>query len=248
MGKYDSHPQKPTVYQINRVLSTDLYAGIYRDMDDFYPAYITKEQLQMIQSTSDTKTYPHTSEPYIFSGLIRCPHCGGILTGFRKRNKCKDGSYTFYKRYKCSRKFAFAHPSPCITESVAEAYLLQHICPVITSTICSLQKTGVRTASKAPAIRAEMERLNILFQKGRISDEYYDNQYEMLEAELQKESAVPDDHSIERYESLAKEFSGDWIDLYEMLDASHKNAFWKRIIKEIQVDKDTHKICGFTLV
>jgi hypothetical protein len=245
-SKYNDLPKKPTMYQVNRVLSTDLYAGIYRDMDNYYPAYITKEQLSVIKNSSDTKTYPRTNDPYIFSGLLICPSCGGVMTGFRKKHTCKDGTVTFYKRYKCCRKF-YSHPAPCITESVVEQYMLEHVCTELSGVICHLQSKTSERISKAPALRAEMDRLNVLYQKGRITDEYYEEQYTLLDNELQKEAAAPP-VDIERYMKLKKEFSGNWIELYEMLDAAHKNAFWKRIVKEIHMDKDTHKICGFSFV
>ncbi len=247
MNKYSGHCRKPTVYQVNRVLSTELYTGIYRDMPDFYPAYITKEQFNMIKNTSDTKSYPHTNEAYIFSGLIVCPVCGGILTGFRKRNTCKDGTFTFYKRYRCARKFD-PHRSPCITESVVEEYMLEHLCPAITNVIAALQNKSGAKISKAPAIRAEMDRLNILFQKGRITAEYYDSQYDELEKALQAESEDTQIYDLEKYKKLQEEVTGNWRELYDMLDAEHKNAFWKRIVKEIHVDKNTHKISGFSFI
>lgn len=247
ISKYENHPKSPTTYQINRILSSKLYAGVYRDFDDYYPAYITKEQLNMIHTTTDTKIYPHTNEPYIFSGLIPCPICGNSLTGYIRRHKCKDGHITERKCYRCSRKFD-RHPSPCISETVIENYMLEHLCPELTNIIGTLKKRSSTNISKAPSIRAEMERLNILYQKGRITDEYYDTQYELLETALKNEQDLSKEESIEKYEKLEKSFSGDWIKLYHMMDASHKNAFWKRIIKEINIDKDTHKISGFSFI
>lgn len=247
IDKYQEHPKKPTKYQINRILSSDLYAGIYRDMEDYYPAYITKEQLNVIQQTVDSKSYPHTNEAYIFSGLLRCPTCHSVLTGHVKKQKLKDGSISLYKRYKCCRKFD-THPSPCISETVVEAYMLDHLCQDLTAITCRIKNASAKKKSRVPAIRAEMERLNLLFQKGRITDEYYDSQYEALEAALIQEQTDDQENQLEKYQRLQKEFSGNWIELYQKLDTKHKNAFWKRIIKEIEIDKDTHKICGFSFL
>ena len=93
-----------------------------------------------------------------------------------------------------------------------------------------------------------MERLNILFQKGRITEDYYDEQYNVLETRLieyeQHEKYVP----IDAYRDLIKTFSGDWQALYLQLDKAHKQAFWKSTIRDIQIDKETHKICGFNFL
>lgn len=246
--KYAEHPRKPSVYQVNRILSEETYAGIYRGIYDYHPAYLTMEQYNLIQHAANSKSYPQTHEPYIFSGLLLCPECGAVLTGFRKKNTCKDGTVVYYKRYKCSRKFA-RHRTPCITEGVVEEYMLDHVCTELTNAICITQKKkDSGRVNKVPAIRAEMERLNILFQKGRITDEYYDKQYASLEDALKNEQEDISEIKLEHYTKLQKHFTGNWKELYDMLDSSHKNAFWKRVVKEIYFDKNTHKICGFSFV
>lgn len=247
LEKYKDHPKKPSCYQINRMLSEELYAGIYRGRENYYPAYITKDQLSIIRNTCDTKTYPHTREPYIFSGLLSCPICGMTMTGFVKKQKLKDGSISLYKRYRCQKKFDQHKSGACISETVVEAYMLDHLCNNLSDVICSLQ-SSIRQESKAPAIRAEINRLNIMYQKGRITDEYYESQYELLSNSLLEEENENIEEKIEKYSKLKEEFSGNWIELYQMLDTAHKNAFWKRIVKKIYIDKDTHKICGFSFV
>ena len=37
------------------------------------------------------------------------------------------------------------------------------------------------------------------------------------------------------------------FEMYSELDKANKQVFWKRVIKEINVDEETHKISGFTL-
>lgn len=245
LSKYQEHPKPPSCYQINRILSDEVYAGTHHGRKNFHPAYITWEQYQIIHEATETKIYPHTNEPYIFSGLLICPDCGGKLSGFRKKQKLKNGEVSYYKRYRCSRKYS-ACSTPCITESVVETYLLEHVCLQLDTIICHLQKQPSKKINRIPEIKAEMQRLNILFQKGRISDEYYDSQYTLLESALEKESSENTEADLRHFMKLKKEFSGNWLELYRMLDARHKNAFWKRIIKEITFDKETHEISGFS--
>ena len=98
------------------------------------------------------------------------------------------------------------------------------------------------------ALRTEMERLNILFQKGRITEQYYDEQYEVLEKKLSDINKDVEHASLESYKGIVQAFSGNWQDLYLKLDKAHKQAFWKSTIKDIQIDKETHKICGFNFL
>lgn len=98
------------------------------------------------------------------------------------------------------------------------------------------------------ALRTEMDRLNILFQKGRITEQYYDEQYEILEKKLSEADENSKCVSLESYKDVIQAFSGNWQDLYLELDKSHKQAFWKSTIKDIQIDKETHQICGFNFL
>lgn len=241
---YDGHPRKPTQYQVNRILSSEQYAGIYRGCRGYFPAYITEEQMETIRRASDTKAYPHTGDPYIFSGLIRCPVCGAVLTGFKKKHTKKDGSVGIYKRYKCCRKFA-PHAGPCISETVVERYILDHMNVELSRVTCLLKEHREKPG-RAPELRAEMGRLNVLYQKGRISEEYYDSQYSMLERELEREESGRGKKAEERISRLNREFSGNWREMYHLLDCRHKNAFWKRTVKKITVDEETHKLNGFS--
>ncbi len=54
--------------------------------------------------------------------------------------------------------------------------------------------------------------------------------------------------SLESYNDLIRAFSGNWQDLYLKLDKSHKQAFWKSTIRDIQIDRETHQICGFNFL
>ena len=245
-NKYASSDHCPSEYQINRILTQELYAGIYKGETGYHPAYLTIEQLRTIKETSDTKSYPQTSEPYIFSGLLRCPVCGSVMSGFIKTQKLSNGSVSRYRRYRCCAKYA-RHSSPCISESVVEKYMLDHVCIELSEVICRLQNKSVDRIDRTPELRSEMDRLNVLFQKGRITEEYYDEQYTILEEKIKSERDASHEN-VERYVKLKEEFAGNWIEIYNMLDAAHKNAFWKRIIKNISFDKNTHKITGFSFI
>jgi len=236
----------PTAYQIDRMLTSEVYAGMRYGKTGYCEPYITLEQHNQILSVCQSKTYPATKEPYLFSQMIVCPHCGLKLVAFTKRHKCKDGRITESKKYRCDQKNR-SHTAPCITESKIEQYLLDHVCIELQKKIYEIresEKDIAKKGNKTAKIKAEIDRLNILFQKGRISIDYYDEQYEKLEKQLSKESQTNIIH-LESYQSIEKLLSGNWHDVYDKLDYAHKKTFWKRIIKEIYVDANTHKVCGF---
>ena len=120
----------PTKYQINRMLTSEIYAGMRYGKTGFCEPYITPEQHETILKVCNAKTYPLTSEPYLFSQMIKCPYCGANFTAFKKKHKCKNGTVTEYKRYRCQQKYVIGHPNgACITESVIEDYMLEHVFP-----------------------------------------------------------------------------------------------------------------------
>ena len=105
-----------------------------------------------------------------------------------------------------------------------------------------------RQTNDSEALRTEMDRLNILFQKGRITERYYDEQYELLEKKLSEADKSSKCASLENYRDIIRAFSGNWQELYLQLDKSHKQAFWKSTIRDIQIDKETHRISGFNFL
>lgn len=249
LSRYAGSPVCPTMYQVNRVLKCLTYTGQMYGIDNYCPAYITMEQYQKIQSISDSRIIPHQTEPFLFSSVIKCPVCGKNMNGFVKRQQLKSGGVSEYKRYRCGARFTEYHNGACISESVIEKYLISHMEEEINAKIVDLSKKQKKLPEKpdmSAGIRAEMDRLNIMYQKGRIREAYYDEQYARLSEKL--ESCRPANEitaSLEAYKTLSRNFSEEWQQMYINLDISHKKAFWKEIIQEINVNPQTRKVCGF---
>ena len=112
----------------------------------------------------------------------------------------------------------------------------------------NLKNKEKRRHHDTEALQKELDRLNILFQKGRISESYYDEQYELLDQKLKECTETDHIVPLSSYDSLLATFSGDWQEIYLKLDKAHKQAFWKSTIKSIEIDRDTHKISGFNFL
>lgn len=232
-----------------KLFDRETFAGTVQGIANACEPYITREQFRLIQSVKDSKNQPGKKEHYYFSGLIKCPVCGTNLSGYIKKNKKKNGNTFYYKTYRCYRHQKHASLCSCgmtISENVVEQYMFKNIMPELDCILKMTKENKKRNteANKIPAVRAEMERLTLLFQKGRVTETYYDTQYEALKAKLDtlSESTAPlvSDNVIHL-------LSGDWRRLYEQLNSEHKSAFWKSIITEITIDK-SHKISGFKFV
>lgn len=252
LQKYAGHPHAPTMYQVNRMLQSETYAGRKYGIDGYCEPYITMEQFQTIQKISDAKIIPHQTEPFLFSSMIRCPICGKNMTGFVKREKLKSGRISEYKRYRCGQKFTEYHNGACISETVIEAYLISHVTDQLEQELLQVKAASKKRpapAANPDSVQKEIDRLNTMYQKGRISDAYYDEQYFALKEKLSRllESS-PKVASLDSYKPLIQTFSNGWQEMYHKLDIVHKKAFWKGIIKEIYVDPKSRKICGFKFI
>lgn len=92
----------------------------------------------------------------------------------------------------------------------------------------------------ADTIKAEIDRLNILFQKSRISFEYYDKEYSKLETELKEVSlTIPQimpSQNNKRVESVLKT---DFRSMYASISPENRLAFWRQIIGQIHLTEDS---------
>lgn len=245
--KYDEN--KPSYNMIERFFKNEKYCGRFRDNPNWCEPYITPEQFDQIRQLGTTKQNTGQYEPYIFSSLIKCPVCGNNFTGYRKKRHLKNGGCSIYIKYRCGRSYN-RHGGAAILEKTVENYLIENVLIYLQHDIQNLRSTAEseQRAAKADvkSIESEMNRLNNMYQKGRITDAFYDKQYELLERKLAELSSLRNiEHTIAERENILSFFQGDWINLYRTLDAANKKIFWKKYIKDIQVDRETRKLCGF---
>lgn len=74
-----------------------------------------------------------------------------------------------------------------------------------------------------------------MYLKGRIDDEFYDTEYLRLNDLISQNKAYTQPQGNENTNAI---LTDDWKGIYEKLDSVHKKLFWKKLIKEIRIDKD----------
>lgn len=239
--------EAPSFNKVDRIFKNPKYWGEWEGNPNYCEPYMTLEQARKMKTVKNARTYEGDGYTYIFSSLIKCPVCGCSMTGYKATKTLYNGHVSVYRRYRCLKKYD-KHPSPNITETVVEAYMLEHVVGKLEQEIFKAeQQMKKKKKNPTAALIAERERLNTMFLKGRISDEYYDEQYMKLSNEINKYKDM-DEITPASFSRIKQAFSGDWIDIYKRLDNEHKNSFWKNLIKEIHCDKDSHKLCDFTFL
>ena len=87
-------------------------------------------------------------------------------------------------------------------------------------------------------IKNQMENLNYLFKKGRISLNEYETEYDELETKLKKlEANYIEEIDVSHIEKI---LNTNWKAIYNELDQQKKQAFWRNIIKEIIIVGDKY--------
>ena len=254
MEKYGKDAPKEST--LNFMFKNPVYYGHAYGKDNFCEAYITKEQYNKIKDMGTLKVYKGVNEPYIFSGLIKCPICGHNFSGYQHKTKKKSGKEYISPVYHCKQKQRsklLCSGGIDIYESTVEKFLLANVETKlqeiqnnrISFRIAVQEGLGIEPDKEIKKLKNELSRLNLLFQKGRIEELYYDTQYEEISNKISEYSDLLKDISETPFHPLIEVFSGNWKDAYNKLDKTHKQAFWHDKIDAIYIDSSTHKLCGF---
>lgn len=87
-------------------------------------------------------------------------------------------------------------------------------------------------------LRKELDRLNFLFQKGRIEWDYYNEEYSRVESELNDlQNSLPE--PAPNYSYLEELLNTDFRTMYDQLSQENRRAFWRSIIQEIHINEDS---------
>lgn len=235
-----------TYTMLRTMLSSEFYVGKYRNNKKYCPAYLTEEQWIKVQEISNRNIRAKKSDRvYLFSGLIRCPECGHKLvgTGCSSIINRKTREKRTYCYYRCNKAILdhlcnFRHR---VSQNLIEEYLIANLerefnAFKMRSTHAS-ENIKIKQKKRGPEkIKKEMDNLNMMFQKERISWNYYDAEYLKLEQELKELDNIKprSERNLKYVENI---LNNNFAEMYQKLEPSNRQSFWHIIIKEIIVDK-----------
>jgi hypothetical protein len=235
----NKHKTKLSYKSLLNTFRNEMICGSYRGNPNYCPPYITREMFDKLQTIIERN--PRTSpneHSYIFSGLIHCPLCGRRLKGSFNINRNGNRSYG----YRCDKS---AQDKNCkfrtlVFESTIEKMMLSRVEEYIEKqeigNIEITEKEKIVSKVDVEGLRAELDRLNYSWQKGRIKKvEEYDKKYDELVAKIEEaEKAIPE--APPDYSHIKAILSEGWEVIYKNLDNDHKKAFWRSFIKGIYLD------------
>lgn len=231
---------------VTKVLTNPIYYGKYKDVEDYVwdEPYISKARYEKIQValTKNVRARKNRIE-YIFPALLRCACCGGKLVGSNTiKTINKAGEKRLYTQYRCNNAYTNGRCTlrNTFSEKKLEEKLIQCIEEEVDKYICEYElslKKAPAPKIDTKAIKEEMDRLNKMYQKKRISEQDYDYEYDRLEKRLeQAEKEQPKERDLT---PLQEFLESGWKNIYHTLSTSEKRALWRSVINEMVVDMKT---------
>ena len=229
--------------------NTLLY-GCYRDNENYCDPYMSKEDFfQMQERLKKNIRIKKINHDYIFSSKIKCPHCGNVMVGGYSIYKTEqsDKNYSYY--YKCNYAYHKRHiksKEACdytrsVNEKILEKNMIEglrkHIEDYILEKETEIKKDAPKNVkSIKKKLYDEIDRLNKMYQKGRIKEEDYDNEYEALEKKLRELDEVKDEKKD--LSKLKELLNTNFVEQYYNSERLIKQGFWNTLIKEIVINEN----------
>lgn len=218
--KYD---YKKSDSAVGRALRNRLYIGEYHGIEGFCPALISKNTFAQTQEIlAGHAKRPRSSNIYVYTGLLRCPNCGRVLTPAFSRSKDK-----VYIYYICRN----ATHSDCTYKTHYPEQRIESI--LLDALEREIQKH--QNIKRAENLLIEQERLKEQYVSEKIHREDFDAEYNRLHAQI---ADMPPSKNI----SLAyiKLLSIDnFREYYMRLDKAAQKLFWNHILERVDISGDT---------
>lgn len=220
-----------TYDMLRNMLETDMYTGKVSGNDHFCEPYLTDEEWDKIKNIKIQKITP-SNKTYLFSRLVQCPICGNTMqstfTGSRQLQYYRCG-------YVAHRK---VHDGLLVPETALETALLSQISSFLKEKTVSAKiidsPPKKQFESQIEALKKQCERLNYMFEKGRIDVDEYERKFDNIQkqiANLKPQKAVD-------YRKIKSNLCAGWQETYAALDSAHKKIFWNNLIEKIIINQD----------
>lgn len=244
----EKHNMTKSYNRYNAILKNEFYAGIFRGNLDYCPQYITKEQFDRVQEIiKNNIKVRKANHVHLFSRLMRCDKCGSKLQTHHRKRKNQNGTVKEYTYYRCRTVIAQAEPCNVkYSEKHIEEKLLQNINQQASQYIITASakpKEAKDNSKEIKEILDEMDSVNYMFRKKRISEEEYDNDFEELERRLaQLKKDVPEKKDVKGIEAF---LNSGWENVYNNLSREDKRALIRSVVKSMMFDEKGELIFEF---
>lgn len=222
----------------------ELYTGTFHDIEDYCPAYISREDWErIILGHEIIKKTQNPDRVYLFTGLIRCPVCGNTLKSTFKTYP-NDRSLE-YNGYRCNnsklRICGFKHQ---LSERKIERFLLENIATMIEEYIVSAEvneaeKRRTPKVHDIVALNEQLRRLNMIYLAGNMGDEDYTAETKRIRTQLEAAKKQESEDRPVNLDGLRAFMQSDFLAIYHSLSKEDQRRMWRSVIEEIYIDGTT---------
>ena len=238
--------QHTSIRSFNKLLKNLIYTGTYKSKNYYKENYcepiISLEQFNNVQRIlKNNKNYVsnYRKETYIFSGLLRCSHCGYKIVGHYSNRNGKN----VIKTYRCNKYSIYktCDQKKSINEKKLEKVLLNCIAEeyktyLYSFDVSSKKSNSIDFSQNKTKIQKKIDKLRELYLNDLISLEDYKKDYaiftEALEEIKSKEVIKIAPKNADKVLSVLDNIE----DIYYNLDATERKRFWASFIDFISID------------
>ena len=226
---------------IKNMIKRTFYCGIYGDNKEFCEPYFTEDEWKEMQVHKPViRNDPKKKTEILFSGLIRCPCCNRLMRACQK-TKRNDIVYRYYHcEYHTTRH---CENNKVRSELIIENLLLDFLQNYVSNLETIIKEREIKQRKiidNTKILEQELERLNTMYLKGRITELFYDTEYLRLTTLIDRNKAnTQAEGHIKKVKDI---FFDNWIEEYNKLDKLHRKLFWRELLKEIVIDTNGNVI------
>ena len=211
----------------------ELYKGTYQGVEDYCEPYITAAQFDELQINKHQRKAAQ-NRIYLFTGLIKCPHCGQRMTSRYIFNGRKEYNY-----YRCKHREIKQCPIKDIPEAKTEQYVLDNIKAELEKFIVELEIKQPKTPKKntdTSKLKEQLRRVNVAYQAGNLDDSEYLQLTKDIKLKIEKASAVEQNEEVVDIEALKDFLNSGFEEIYDSLTKEEKQRLWRSVISELVYD------------
>lgn len=230
---------------IKDMFSKTMYYGAYRDNEKYVygKPHLSKTRWLKIQDIlKNNYRSTSTKRSYLFSGLIKCCKCGRSLCG---QTTSKRNNEYIKVYYRCNGKYFFNDcDSLNVSEDRLEKILLEDIKVKLKRYIVSfdVKKTNKRVpVIDIKKLEKELERINNMYRKNRLTEEQYDRDYKEVEDKINKAKSKTEDKPT-NLNYLKDLLNSDIKTIYSKLNRDEKIMFWRSFIAKIRMKENSKEV------
>lgn len=211
------------------------FYGTYHGVEGYCEPYITKAEFDRINDNPQQIRKAQQNRTYLFSGLIKCGHCGRTMTS--KYNVSSNGRE--YKYYRCPNTIVDLCPASALSERKLEEYLLKNVRAemerqLVEYEVAQAAPKQQKKKADVSKLQERLRRVNVSYQAGNMTDnEYLDTAAEIKAAIAEAQKADANGEPKVNVQAMRDFLDSDFDTIYGTLTQEERRALWCSIIDHI---------------